>query len=752
MEDTDSAGDPSQSAPQNKRTLLSTLLLAFLGGGGLFGSISFFGQMLGVGLENIRVQSIVVPVIIGGIAAAIIAYLVAKNRKLLADQLFLERETSQNLSKMMADRTKQLAESEAKFRVFAETSPNAVAISRMSDGLLQYCNPATSAILGYKIEDIVGHQAPEFYYNPEDREPLVERLRKTGSIQNHELYMKKADGTPLPVLFSAAVTEFENEPHIFIEVIDIAERKAVETALMQSEHRFRKFYNETPVMLHSVTEDGTITHVSDYWLEHLGYERGEVIGKNIMDFQDEDSRRFTMEVGLSHFLETGVQFNLPLRFVKKNGEVIDVLLSALIERNENGGFANSLSVIVDITEQRKAEAELEQAKDTAQRASRVKSEFLSSVSHELRTPMNAIMGFGQLLESDRMQPLTEKQEKYTNHILRGGEHLLQLIDQVLQLSEVEAGRVSLSIENVDPDDVIDECMTMVMQRAHINEITVTKETGGAVLPVLWTDKMRFRQVFLNLLSNAVKYNRRGGSVTIRSRPASGHYQRFSVTDTGLGIPKDKQAGLFEPFNRLGRETGEIEGTGIGLTITSQMMALLNGRLGFESEEGTGSTFWVELPLSSNQPNAIGEGPLKDVQLETVNFDDIPSGRILYIEDNPPNLRLMEEVINRIANMTMQSAPDAETGLDMASSLLPDLILMDINLPGINGVEALRLLRQSERTRHIPVIALSARAMPDEIARGLKAGFEDYITKPIVVPTVLAAITRHLNGRAAPTSG
>ena len=568
----------------------------------LFGLTSVVGQTLAEGFVNIRVQGVLMPILMGISSGTIISFLVTRNRRLLAGQLEIERNLAQNLADLVAERTAQLSESEEKFRLIAETSPNAISISRVSDGLLRYANPASSKMLGVENGTMVGRRAQDFYFNPEERAPLMARLQETGLIQNNEILLKKVDGSPLPVLFSAAVADFGGEPHLFIEVIDISERKLAEAALAESESRHRKLYNETPVMLHSIAADGTITRVSDFWLAHLGYERDEVIGKSITDFQDEQSKEYSRNDGIPQFLENGVRSNVPLRFVKKNGEVIDTLLSALLEQDEDGNFLGSLSVILDITAQKQTEAALVEAEATAQQASAAKSEFLSSVSHELRTPLNAILGFGQLLELDMDGEASEEHQSHVRHILESGGHLLQLINQVLELSQIEAGKISLSLETFDPERVLEECKDMVQERARENQIALTINTGGK-LPFITTDKLRFRQIILNLLSNGVKYNRTGGSVTINCERKAGPRLRFNIIDTGFGIPKDKQDALFEPFNRLGRESGEIDGTGIGLTITAHLMEILDGDFGFESEEDKGSTFWAEFSLDAPAPTA-----------------------------------------------------------------------------------------------------------------------------------------------------
>jgi hypothetical protein len=397
----------------------------------------------------------------------------------------------------------------------------------------------------------------------------------------------------------------------------------------------------------------------------------------------------------------------------------------------------------DINDVKRSEQELKTAVALADTANKAKSEFLSSMSHELRTPLNAILGFGQLLEFNPKEQLSDHQTDQVHQILKGGAHLIDLIDQVLELSKIESGNFSISIENVNPNLVIMESIKLVETQAEENHIEIELAVPEDNLSMVLTDRSRLRQILLNLLSNAVKYNRGGGRVTVSLGEPENNFQRISVSDTGLGIPSNSQNELFEPFNRLGRETGEIEGTGIGLTITKQLVELMGGKIGFESEENVGSTFWIELPVSDGR--ALEGEPFDDETIGEIQAHSSRSGGIiLYIEDNPANLRLMEAVIERLPNLTMMSAPNAEFGLSLARDVLPDVILMDINLPGMDGVSALKKLRQADRTKSIPVIAISAAAMPHEIERGKAAGFEDYITKPIKVPEVLKAISANLN--------
>jgi two-component system, sensor histidine kinase len=422
------------------------------------------------------------------------------------------------------------------------------------------------------------------------------------------------------------------------------------------------------------------------------------------------------------------------REISKNEERILKMLAELVIEQFEIRRTNVL-----LKEQQK---ELEIAKRSAEDANRAKTEFLSAMSHELRTPMNAILGFGQLLGHMPGETLSEKQLDYTEQILNSGQHLLELIDQVLELSKIEAGQISLSLENVDPFAVMEECITMVNSKAEDDDIQIFLNCDAADLTQIWTDRGRFRQVLINLLSNAIKYNRVGGSITLTSEKIGNHSLKFNVSDTGYGIPASQQPFMFEPFNRLGKENSTVEGTGIGLTISKQIIEFLGGEISFSSQEDVGSTFSLELPINEDKLMAAN----KQIADNSSNFhEDETSGAmttILYVEDNPSNLHLMEELIKRLPNYAMISAPSAELALHIARDEQPNVVLMDINLPGMDGVEALKHLRAQKETKDIPVIALTAAAMPREIERGKEAGFQEYITKPINITEVLNAINTH----------
>jgi signal transduction histidine kinase/CheY-like chemotaxis protein len=434
------------------------------------------------------------------------------------------------------------------------------------------------------------------------------------------------------------------------------------------------------------------------------------------------------------FLVLGEQDTIELERLNKAlykvTQDINVLQRELLK--EKSDLELNLEVSVQLAET------LREAKAEADRANAAKSGFISSMSHELRTPLNAVLGFGQLLKNDPQVPLTEDQADSVTHIINGGEHLLGLIDEVLELSKVEAGMLSISVEDVSALDVVEECLEMVKMQAGERAIEISNLLTGVDVPMISVDYGRLRQILLNLLSNAIKYNQVGGKVAIGAGEAREGFLKLEVSDTGFGISAAHQADLFEPFNRLGRENQEIQGTGIGLTISKQMVELMNGHIGYVGAENEGSTFWIELPLSANQGNVSAE--VISVE-DKVNDQTAGSagGVLLYVEDNATNMILMQAIIDRHTDRTMLSAKDAEHGLKIAMDVRPDIILMDINLSGMSGIDALQKLRENEATKDIPVIAVSAAAMGADVERGMKAGFNKYVTKPVQVAEILEAI-------------
>jgi len=426
------------------------------------------------------------------------------------------------------------------------------------------------------------------------------------------------------------------------------------------------------------------------------------------------------------------------RVVHPDGSIRWVHEEAQLERDAVGEPLRLTGVVQDITARKKVEAALIEARDEAERANQAKSEFLSRMSHELRTPLNAILGFGQLLERAN---LGELQSDNVGEILHAGRHLLELINEVLDLARIESGKFSVSLEPVPLQPLIADCLGLIHPQAASSGIQLSETVAGCDEYVL-ADPTRLKQVLLNLLSNAVKYNRAQGMLSVTCLP-EGDAIQIRISDTGAGLSPEQQRCLFKPFERLDADKTAIEGSGIGLALSKRLVEVMGGQIGIDSAPGVGSTFWVRLPIVEAQ----AEKPL------AAGTDDaMPASarqrqdNILYIEDNPANLRLVERILAERPSLRLLGASAPELGLEFAAAHRPSLILLDINLPDMDGFAVMRRLRENPTTRDIPVLAISANAMPDDLARGKAAGFVDYLTKPLDVSALLTAVDAVISQR------
>ncbi|MBD3669576.1 MAG: response regulator [Gammaproteobacteria bacterium] len=424
------------------------------------------------------------------------------------------------------------------------------------------------------------------------------------------------------------------------------------------------------------------------------------------------------------------------RIIRPDGEVRYVHELARVQYDDHGKATTLLGTVQDITNLKRVEEKLIAAKEEAEAANQAKSDFLSRMSHELRTPMNAILGFAQLMESDDDDPLSEGQLSSMDQILKASWHLLNLINEVLDLSRIESGNLEISLESVDAHGVINECLQLSEAQARQRQITV--HYSNSKPRYVWADYTRLKQVVLNLITNAIKYNKNGGSINIDCHP-HGERVRIEIRDTGIGIAEDKINHLFEPFNRLGADRTEIEGTGIGLVISRRLVEIMGGDIGVDSTYGEGSVFFFDLAMAEAHAS---EESTDEETTENTGTENNGDYNILYVEDNPANLTLVQHILSRIEGVSLHTETSGIDGLSTARRMIPDLIILDINLPEMEGTEIAQALKADTNTQDIPLIAISANAMPSDINRALNVGFEDYLTKPINVEEFIEVINKH----------
>lgn len=511
---------------------------------------------------------------------------------------------------------------------------------------------------------------------------------------------------------------------------------AANQALAESERRFFDILDHSPAVIFLKDFDGRYIFVNRRCEEVLGQSRSEIVGKTdhdmlpprIADMYRANDAQVIASGATLDFEEIGVEEDLQPRVFQS---------SKFLLRNAAGQAYALCGIANDITERKRADQAMSIARREAERANRAKSEFLSRMSHDLRTPLNAVLGFAQLLDMDN---LTADQRESVTQILEAGRHLLDLMNEVLDISRIESGNLSLSPEPVAVADIVDQVVKLMRPLGTPRQIEVRALPSATRVRYVRADRQRLNQILLNLMSNAIKYNRQGGSVTVSCEDAAGGGVRIGVTDSGVGIRPEKLALLFTPFERLGADQTGIEGTGLGLALSRGLAEAMGGKIGVSSEVDRGSTFWIELAAATE---AAAEPAPVDTPPVLLSVDYV-SGTILYIEDNASNVRLVERLLKqRRPGIRLLHAGDGTVGIGMALEHKPDLIFLDLHLPDTPGDEVLRRLWEDTRTREIPVAVLSADATLSQSRRLIATGAKAYLTKPLDVSKVLALIDERL---------
>jgi PAS domain S-box-containing protein len=639
-------------------------------------------------------------------------------------------------------------------------SENFSSIATDEKGVIQVFNVGAERMLGYEAADVLDKITPADISDPQELivrakalsielatpitpgfEALVFKASR-GIEDIYELTYIRKDGSRFPAVVSVTALRDTQGSIIGYLLIgtDNTARKQVEAEQKKLDQRLRdqQFYTRSLIesnvdALMTTDPYGIITDVNRQMEALTGCTRDELIGAPFKNYFTDPERA---EAGISLVLREKKVTDYELTARARDGLTTVVSYNATTFYDRDRTLQGVFAAARDVTERKHSEQmlqeknlELENAKSIAEKANLAKSDFLSSMSHELRSPLNAILGYAQLMETETPPPNAAQSESIAQ-ILQAGWHLLKLINEILDLAVVESGKVSLSLEPVSLAEVMAECQAMMEPQAQQRGIEMT-------FPLLdeqnfvWADRTRLKQIVINLLSNAIKYNKEDGTVVVECSLTGSEHTRISVQDTGDGLLPEQLAQLFQPFNRLGQEATGVAGTGIGLVVTKQLAELMDGVLGVESTAKVGSVFWIEL-LTTAAPDLHELGEAHPPVVPALELADVPLRTILYVEDNPANMKLVDQLIARYPGLDLLTAVNGSLGVERARAAQPDVILMDINLPGISGIEALTMLREDSTTSHIPVIALSANAMARDIALGMEAGFFRYLTKPIKI--------------------
>ena len=649
-----------------------------------------------------------------------------------------------NLELTVNIRTAQFKEALNRLEKIADRVPGVVYQYQLNpDG--SSCFPFASEGIRdiYRVSpEEVAHDASIVFtrIHPADSDGVLASIQasaKYNTLWIHEYRVKFDDGT-VRWLSGNAQPQTEADGTILWHgyISDITERKQAEDNLKESTERHRGL-SEAAFDSIFFSEKGICIEQNQMAEKIFGYTNEEAIGRYGTEWIVEADRKMVMDNMLA-----GNEEPYEVTAIRKNGTTFPCMLSGRMMHYK--GRTVRVTSLSDITQRKQAEVALIKAKTEAEKANLAKSEFLSRMSHELRTPMNSILGFAQLMEMGG--ELSPKHNKSVSYILNNGRHLLNLINEVLDIAGIEAGRQILTLEPVQLDAVINEITDSIEVAASKRNVSIELVDSPANILFALADRVRLKQILINLLNNAIKYNNAGGSITIKTalQPSNehGHFQvRISICDTGNGIRPEDIGKLFQAFERIGADRTEAEGTGLGLMVVKKLAEAMNGTVGVESEVGTGSTFWIELPQTENVKQAVGHTSGSPTpELPTTKH----AGIVLYIEDNLANIELVQEIMaEHRPEIHLVTSINGKQTVKLAKEHKPGLILLDLDLPDIKGIEVLEQLLANPQTKTIPVIIISADAMPFQVEKLMKVGALDYVTKPLNVVQFLKTIDRHI---------
>ena len=661
--------------------------------------------------------------------------------QMLALTLLVAGVTLIKLGSDASDTLRAVMQAQIQLQAVLDSALDAV-VSMDAQGRITAWSRRAHLLLGWHQEEVENKVLKEFILRPVPgaaRESALARMMKGAPESNLnrriEMLAKHRDGHEIPVEVATTLLMLGGKAMTTAFIADISERKAIQERLAL----FRRVFDASNQSIVISDAKSCGLYQNHAHAQAMGYSDDEIIGKPFAHALPQDAQAVWAEIKRAIAQHGAWDGQVPFR--RKDGSEFMTASHIGSIKDEQGNLQYVFNLFTDFTQERERLEELKLAKVAAEKANLAKSDFLASMSHELRTPMNAVLGFGQILEFD--ESLTPEQLDNVAEILKGGRHLLKLIDEVLDLAKIESSSIKLTLETVNLASLINDAWRVLAPVALTRSIVLHKDV--ALDAAVTADRGRLKQVLLNLLSNAINFNRDGGEIGVYALELPTGQLRIEVADRGQGIAPERLPVIFEAFNRRGTVRGQVGGTGIGLIITRRLVDLMGGQVGVQSELGVGTTFWVDLPQANHAadaPKATAPMPLID---NLAQFDvSVHQYSVLCIDDNPINLKLIDHLLAKRPRIHLITAHTPGLGIQLALGRQPDLILLDINMPGMDGYQVMEVLKTYARTKSIPIIAVTANASPRSVALGGSTGLAGYLTKPLDAEMFLATVDHWLD--------